>query len=592
MGRDRGQLVTVGRDDDGQSSVLGVVLMMGFVAAAAVSVFVIGTATVGETKDTAQERQVENTFKQFNKDISSVAYGRQKYRAMQFDIKDQTAAFRQQNTGTIEVWVDGSMEESRSVGSLVYENNGETIAYQAGGVWRGTGRDSRMVSRPPVEYQNGSLTFPIMVLDGDDQVRAGKLDLNKKETDSLDSLGYVQGKLVTLYITSEYYMGWAEYFRTQTNDVSVSVDHSPAGDKGTVKVKLGKPIANGDFEDGVLATGGDDGDVQMGGGSPEIDGPVAATGDINDPDDEITGEKSPNLDKDLYELDTAIVQKVTDASNDASSGLIDYANPENGGATLNNGETYYDPDGFNLADNGDDLIVDLSSGNVTLVVDGDIELTDGEIQVKNGGDTEYAFRIYTTGDFGMKNTFAGDLRDQSGSNSAAKHFQVYGKSDMLVGLQGGSTRFVGTIYAPRNEPELGTNDANTAMPDEKPACEGWDACVYKGSSAVKGAIVAGPTKFANGASMTYDTDLGDIQPTMQLDDGVLPPPITFLKVSVHTVAVNNSGASSIQPVGGFGASASVTAPPMPSTPSTTGFASVAGPASPFAAPTARSTGRQ
>jgi hypothetical protein len=587
MGRDRGQLVTVGRDDDGQSSVLGVVLMMGFVAAAAVSVFVIGTATVGETKDTAQEQQVENTFKQFNKDLSSVAYGRQKYRSMQFDIEDQTAAFRQQNTGTIEVWVDGSMEESRSVGSLVYESNGDTIAYQAGGVWRGTGKDSRMVSSPPVEYQNGSLTFPIMVLDGDDQVQAGKLDLNKKETDSLDSLGYVEGKLVTLYITSEYYMGWAEYFRTQTNDVAVSVDHSPSGDKGTVKVKLGKPVANGDFQEGVLATGGDDGDIEMSNGNPQVDGPVAATGDIDvQHPAEVTGSESPNQESDLYELDEAIDRKVDDAETNAS--IVD-VNLDSGGS-LDDGKTYYVDSGFTL-DNSESLDVDLDDGNVTLIVDGDISLEGGEIDVDEDAPKD-AFRVYTTGDFGMKNAQAGaDWSD------GAKYFQMYGTSDMLVAVQGGgSTEFVGTIYAPRNEPALdpsGENgEPNDASLITNGKCDGWDVCITTGSSNVKGAIVAGPTKFGQNAGLTYDNELESVEPTLQLGDGVLPPPITFLKVSVHTVAVNNSGASNVQPAGGFGASASVAAPPMPSTPSTTGFASVAGPASPFAVPAARSTGQQ
>ena len=48
------------RDDDAASSMLAVILMMGFVAAAAVSLFVVGTATLDQTTDDAQERQVEN----------------------------------------------------------------------------------------------------------------------------------------------------------------------------------------------------------------------------------------------------------------------------------------------------------------------------------------------------------------------------------------------------------------------------------------------------------------------------------------------------------------------------------------------------
>jgi hypothetical protein len=578
MGRDRGQLVTVGRDDDGQSSVLGVVLMMGFVAAAAVSVFVIGTATVGETKDTAQEQQVENTFKQFNKDLSSVAYGRQKYRSMQFDIEDQTAAFRQQNTGTIEVWVDGTKKEERSVGSLVYENNGDTIAYQAGGVWRGTGRDSRMISRPPVEYQNGSLTFPIMVLDGDDQVRAGKLDLNKKNTDSLDSLGYVEGELVTLYITSEYYMGWAEYFRTQTNDVAVSVDHSPSGDKGTVEVKLGQPVANGDFDNGVLATGGDEGDILV--DNDNTDDPLAATGQITGEDGE------ENVDSNLFELDEAIQRKVTEADdvvNNVSDNSIE-SHQVTDSNDISTAGTYYDSDGFTL-NSGDNFEVDLTDGNVTLIVDGDMKLDGGDIDVTGTGNG-HSLRIYSTGNFGIRNSEAGPPEGES-----AKYFQIYGTSEMLVGVTGGNTRFNGTIYAPRDEPVLERNptaEENIAVINSNSNCDGWDMCVATGSSQFGGAIVGGPTYMGQATSVEYDDTLSTVQPTLQLDGGVLPPPITFLKVSVHTVAVNNSGASNIQPAGGFGASASVTAAPMPSPSSTTGFASAAGTTSGFLAPAARS----
>ena len=566
MGRDTKRLVTLQGGDDGQSSVLGVVLMMGFVAAAAVSVFVVGTATVGETKDTAQERQVENTFKQFNKDVASVAYGRQKYRSMRFDIEDQTAAFRQQNTGTVELYVDGNKKDDWSVGSLVYENNGETIAYQAGGVWRGTGRDSRMVSRPPVEYQNGSLTFPIMVLDGDDQVRAGKLDLNKKKTDSVDNLGYVQGKLVTLKITSEYYMGWAEYFRTQTNDVAVSVDHSPSGNKGTVTVKLGQPVANGDFENGVLATGGEDGDIVTDSGNAGITGPVAATGEVTDGTGGIS-DSTPeeNVEPNLFELDEAINRKVDEAETNASISDIDAS----GTTTLSGGNVYYDDDGVSLSSGN--MNVDLSSGNVTLIVDGDVTLDGNGISVDDAG-TDNAFRIYSTGDFAMKNSFAGDS-----DASSARHFQVYGTSKMLVAISGGSTEFVGTIYAPRNEPELGENEANPALLSGGGGngngngngngggggnnCEGFDVCIVKGNSAVTGAIVGGPARVSQSAQVDYDSSLSSVEPTLQLPGGVLPPPITFLKVSVHTVAVNNSGANSIQPAGGFGASASVIAPP-------------------------------
>jgi hypothetical protein len=538
------------RDDTATSSVLAVVLMMGFVAAVAVSLFVVGTATLDQTTEDAQDRQVENTFRQLNKQVSGVAFGRQKYRTMDFDIEDNRAAFHKANTGQIKVFVDGTLEANKSVGSLVYESKRSTISYQAGGIWRDTGKDSRMVAKPPVDYENGSLSFPIPVLTGDENVRAGNLDINKQRTIApLNDDGYIEGKLVKLEITSEYYMGWAEYFHTQTNDVAVSVDHSPAGPKGTVTVKLGKPIANGDFRDGVVTTGGDDGDVYFDGGSAIIDGDVTATGTIDDSDGTITGTKTENNDSGLYELDTAIDRKIEDAETNGSVTNVSLST----GGSLAGGNWYYAEDGFTL-DNGEDLDVDLSSGNVTLIVDGNISLEKGDIDVDPHG-TDNALRIYSTGDFGMKNSEAG-----ANWSEGASHFQIYGTSSMEVALQGGTqTQFVGTIYAPRDEPELMPGELNGADIVQNGKCDGWDACITTGSGNVLGSIVAGPMKLGQDAGLTYDADLKDVDPTLQLEDGVLPPPITFIKVSVHEISVNNSDSRNLAPAGGFQSVASVTA---------------------------------
>lgn len=573
-------MVTIRDDDAGASSVLAVVLMMGFVAAASVSLLVVGTATVDETRDTAQENQVENTFRQFNKDVSSVAFGRQKYRSMEFDIEDQTAAFRQENTGQIRVVVDGTEIVDKEVGALVYEKSGETIAYQAGGVWRGTGKESRMVSRPPVEYQNGSLTFPIPALDGDESVQAGQVDINKMKTESpINNVGYVEGKLVTLYITSKYYEGWAQYFRSQTNDVAVEVDHSPAGEMGTVKVKLGQPVANGDFENGVLATGGDDGDICI--DNKKSPDELAATGEIYSCKNNKEADGDENVDANLYELDEAIERKVDDAEDVVADGTDTSIKPIDVESVSNKvtAGTYYDSDGFTISK---DVEFDVSSGNITLIVDGDMELDKGGIDV-TGTSSGHALRIYSTGNFAMHNDDAG-----ASKSAGAEHFQIYGTSEMLVAVTGGKkTQFVGTIYAPRNEPVLSPSGEGG---EENPAvlggggshCDGWDICVATGSAGVTGAVVGGPTYMGQATAVKYDESLTSVKPTLQLEDGVLPPPITFLKVSVHTVGVNNSGANNLAPAGGLGSPASVASPPA-----ATGFATVTGPSSVIAAPAVR-----
>ncbi|NHN40239.1 hypothetical protein G9C85_01135 [Halorubellus sp. JP-L1] len=531
---------------------MAVVLMIGLVAAASVSLFVVGAATIDQSQNNAQETQVENTFREFNKDVSSVAFGRQKYRSMNFDVQDQTAAFRQEDTGTIRVEVGDNTTKTVSIGALVYENNGETIAYQAGGVWRNTGKESRMVSRPPVEYQNGSLTFPIPALDGDEQVRPGELNINKRGTNSSSSNNsFVKGELVTLHITSEYYMGWAEYFRTQTNDVAVSVDHSPPGDKGTVKVKLGQPVANGDFQKGVMATGGEDGDICV--KNKESPDSIAASGEVYDckNGNDVDGEE--NAESDLYELDTAIERKVKNASevvdDDSDDSISEHDIVDDGDITT--AGTYFDSNGFKLSSERE---IDVSDGNVTLIIDGNMSIDGGSLDVI-GTNTENVVRIYTTGNYSQNNGEVG-----AGS---AKHLQIYGTSEMLAVWQNSAT-FTGTIYAPRNEPALerwdGGGEANPVAPTGSSNCNGWDMCISTGSTEFKGAIVGGPTAMQQGTTVTYDNELAGVKPTLELEDGVLPPPITFLKVAVHEIDVNNSGSNSLAAPTGLGASSSVVSP--------------------------------
>lgn len=525
---------TVGPFDDRRaaSSVLAVVLMMGFVAAAAVSLFVVGSATIAETTETTQERQIETSFQELNKDISSVAYEREGYRETEFDIHSDTAAFRQTDAGRITVSTDGTEIVNQSIGALVYETNDATIAYQAGGIWRGTGEDARLESSPPVNYRDGSLTFPIPALTGDETVTSGTIGLQKIETQApVNDEGYIEGQLVTLEITSEYYAGWAEYFRTQTNHVAVSVNHSPPGPTGTVTVKLGRPVANGNFQNGVMATGGG---VTLDNGNAEVDGDVSATGDVTDNTDGIDGETDEDVESDLYELDEAIDRKVEKAADVVANGSdhsIESLDVESASSTITAG-TYYDSDGIDL---DDDVTFDVSSGNVTVIVDGDMEI-EGDVHVV-GTSSGNAVRIYSTGNFGMSNAHVG-----AAESDGAEHFQMYGTADMTFAMTGGSsTHLVGTVYAPRNEAVLDDGEANPAvLGGGGNHCDGWDMCVATGSSAVTGAVVGGPMYVGQSTTIEYDESLESVEPTLQLDEGVLPPPITYLKVAVHRVEVNAS----------------------------------------------------
>ncbi len=509
---------------------LAVALLIGFVVMGMLSVALVGSVTLDRAQDDAQNQRVEMVFVEFSQSVTSVAFGQGTTERVTFDIRANDAAVRHDETGRVLVYTDDTLIANRTFGSVEYTREGSTIAYQAGGVWRGAGSDATMVSPPPFEYDDGSLNAWIPLVTGQRTLTGDAVDLRRNGTgEALDRQSVVQGQLVTVEIRSKYYGGWADYFRQQTNEASISVDH----ENETVVMRLGEPAIDSTFSEGVFATGGD---VDFDGGNAGIDGDVSAGGTVSD-HSRVTGNVTEGATNDLRIIDDVIENKVREAENDTTMPVM---HPEYGGAFLAGGETYYDDDGFVLTD---DLTVDLSAGNVTMIVDGNVSLEGGDIEIQNAGG-DRAFRIYSTGNFGMKNS-------QAGVSDEARYFQVYGTSEMQVAVTGGSTELSGTVYAPREEPALDDTEYNDAALSAENKCQGWDTCVVAGNSAVTGAIVAGPTLVGQSTGIEYDEGLVNIQPSLQLDHGLYPPPITYLHLSVYEITVSQDGSNS-----------SVAAPPV------------------------------
>ncbi|WP_435332873.1 DUF7289 family protein [Haloarchaeobius sp. TZWWS8] len=512
------------QDARGVTPLLAVVLLVGIVTVGTVSIVMLGGMALERQTDKATDERVERSFVALGKDVNSVALGQGSNERIDFDTATSEGSIQRENTGHIEVYTENVDIANESFGSIEYRRGETVYAYQAGGIWRGTGANAVMVSSPQFRYQDGTLNLPIPILSGDERFDNGVVTLKKRSTKApLNEVGYVKGELVTVEIQSEYYGGWAQYFREQTSDMAVSVDEA----NETVIVKLGRPIVNGRFAQGVFATGGDDGDIVVRNGNAQIDGPVRAEGDIDvDGAGVITGPQIPNLESGLYELDPAIELKVEAARNNSS---LPSVNPAYN--TLGNGSTYYIDEDIDLSSN--DVKVDLADGNVTLILNGSISLDGADIDIRNPTD-DHVFRVYTNGNFGMRNGQAGIAGD-------ASRLQIYGTSDMQVAITGGggSTKFYGTIYAPRDEPAVGEDEPNEAALSSESSCEGWDVCIVSGSAYVEGAIIGGPTNVEQSAELVYDPALETVEPSLELEDGLFPPPITFLHVSLHEVSAEN-----------------------------------------------------
>nr|WP_267639666.1 hypothetical protein [Haloarchaeobius amylolyticus] len=500
-------------------------LLVAVVTIGAVSIVVVGGLTLEETREDTEDVRIEQVFVELEQNVNSVALGEGSSDQTNFDIRTREGAIHRKDTGRIEVYTQNIDIANESFGSIEY-TRGETVyAYQAGGVWRGTGDDAVMVSPPQFYYRDGTLNLPIPIISGEERIDSGVVNIRKNRTMSpINRVGYVEGELVTVKIHSEYYGGWADYLRKHTSERAVSVDHA----NETVKVKLGRPILNGDFRQGVYATGGDEGDVTVQSGNAVINGPVRAEGDVNvSGAGSITGSIESGIESGLYELDPAIEWKVEGARNNSS--VLTPNNPGNN-ITMENGSTYFYDQDIDLTSN--DVRVDLSDGNVTLVLDGNISLDDADLEINNPtGDA--AFRVYTTGNFGLHNA-------QAGYDNNSSRLQIYGTSDMQVAITGGSdTEFFGTIYAPRDYPAIDDDEENEAALSSQSKCEGWDVCVVAGSSNLVGAIIGGPTKLEQNTEFTHDPYLTNVEPSLQIDDQLFPPPITFLHVSLHEVELDD-----------------------------------------------------
>jgi len=119
---------------------------------------------------------------------------------------------------------------NQTLGSIIYERSGTTIAYEGGGVWRLGDNGSVMVSPPEFHYRDTTLTMPIVNVSGSashDQVQitdAGSR-VQKYPNQSADLTNPVRDRNVNITVHSRYYEAWGRYFEERTEG-TVVYDHS------------------------------------------------------------------------------------------------------------------------------------------------------------------------------------------------------------------------------------------------------------------------------------------------------------------------------------------------------------------------------
>jgi len=242
------------RSDRGASELIGVVLLFAFVFTAATFTFYFGMQASDSIQQQNELETAETTMQAVQSQMSSLASSNDDA-VTRFDLSSgQGNDVNVRPDGAISFQVNDHPDctTRMEMGSIVYENEEGTVAYQAGGVWKETEGGSTMVSAPGLSYTkervNGvpvrSISFPVVSVDGDisggsETVEARRdsqrsrdaqrnmersLCLRGSNTSHISENGVPQVENITVKIqNSTYYEAWGHYLSDQFGADRVTV---------------------------------------------------------------------------------------------------------------------------------------------------------------------------------------------------------------------------------------------------------------------------------------------------------------------------------------------------------------------------------
>jgi flagellin-like protein len=393
-----------------QSEVLAVVLLLGLTVVGTGAVVVFGADAVRDTTQSTDVGRAEHAMTQLDSKTSLVAHGSSEIQRVDVGGNGQGSVRVDEDAGWMRVRIinesTGNVETqvmNETMGAIVYERGGTTLAYQGGGVWRGDRSGSTVVSPPAFHYRGQTLTLPLILVGGTAAStnaitmaqQAPPAGRYPNATAGLRN-PLLSGK-VNVTVGSSHYRAWGRFFEDRTQG-SVAYDHA----NESVTVQLVTPF-NEKFDNILAAT--DPGGINPNPGPP--------------PSPSETGIYYPSV-------DSKIESKVTECETTS--------NCTSGTSTITTDGTYYYPSGISSG-----MSIDTGDGDVQLVVNGDFD--PGEITVSGSNNVTVLSR---------QDVAVSDDINVGGDPVA---FRVLVHSDGVVDMNG-NYKFVGIVYAPESEVDL------------------------------------------------------------------------------------------------------------------------------------------
>ncbi len=441
----------------GQSEILGTVLILGLSFAVIGSTLVLGGSALADITNDAESANVENSMSHFSSKVSLVALG---------DSESQRFALGSTRSGTVSVQPTAGevsvyhvvnqnreLKERETLGAVVYQGTDREIAYQGGGIWANTATDSRLVSPPEYHYRGTTLTLPIIQVSGEGAVGGSArgeitpVSVGNRLGDDIETP--LENGTIEVHIQSDYYQGWYE-FLSQRAAGSTWMDH----DNQTVISELTVPDEVS-FERAV-----------------SVRSTYSASGNAGVEEDQVEDEVTHRSARPL------IANKIDETRDDNDNNGCVTETGIDESCTLTTG-TYFVGEDVVLDDN---LDIDTSDGNVTLVVDGSFDIQNHNVTVTDT-ETDNGVTYYINDS--LRANGNGYVGTDSPAPEPARNVFFVGDQVLDESSGGGTITFEAIIYAP---------DADV---------------ISNGNADIIGSIIANSLDIGGNFQISYDESLSD-----------------------------------------------------------------------------------
>lgn len=293
---------------------------------------------------------------------------------------------------------------------------------------------------------------------------------------------------------------------------SVGPYEDSKSDKGSVKTASGINLFGNAHINGTVDTGGP---VSLDGADTRIFGNAAHQG-IDHPE-KVTGWEAKNGSApSVPPIDQLVADAVDEIEADNDNGPTECVNSKNQFALGGNVDTVtceegsYYVGGNTKLKKGEEIVIDLSKGNVSLALDGDLTLQPGSKITVKIGKGENVTKVWFDGD-------AITLKDNvTVPGDRAPQLQVLGSSSTTVDMQSES-QFVGVIYAP-------TTSTGSALKMQT-------------ASDIYGAAVVGEVDMEGGSRIHYDRALAGLDIIQR--DNPTASQLSYLHVTDNEIRVSD-----------------------------------------------------